>query len=70
MAGISSVKSLKVQPLNLYVCDDNIADGKIIVSCPQAEITGKATVSEHCPIQEISCTVKILPYFFFIDIIE
>ena len=28
--------------------------GKIAVSIPQAEMTGNATVSEHCPTQEMS----------------
>ena len=37
-----------------------IADGNIAVSIPQAESIGKATVSEHCPTQDISCTVSIL----------
>jgi hypothetical protein len=28
----------------------------------QAEMMGRATVKEHCPRQEISCTVRILGY--------
>ena len=30
------------------------------VSIPHAEIIGNATVSEHCPTQEMSCMVNIL----------
>ena len=33
---------------------DSTADGRMQVSAPQADRIGSATVSEHCPIQEIS----------------
>ena len=34
------------------------SEGRIQVSMPQAEMIGSATVSEHCPTQEISWIVK------------
>ena len=49
MSGRSSVKSLNVYPEKPAVCVDNTAEGKIAVSIPKAEITGNATVMEHCP---------------------
>ena len=55
----SEVKSLKVKPLNA-VWVDKTAVGKTEVSMPNAEMTGRATVSEHLPTQEISRIVKIL----------
>ena len=41
------------------------AVGTMAHSTAMAEITGSATVSEHCPTQEMSCTVKILLYDMF-----
>ena len=41
---------------------DSTADGSTAVSTPQADRIGSATVSEHCPTHEISCTVRILLY--------
>ena len=49
MAGRSSVKSLTVKSVNPDVCVDKTAEGNIAVSIPNAEITGSATVIEHCP---------------------
>jgi hypothetical protein len=37
---------------------ESIADGIIAVSTPQAQRIGNATVVEHCPKHEISCTVN------------
>jgi hypothetical protein len=55
MFGISSVKSLNVQAENPgAVWFDKTELGKIAVSIPQAEITGKATVNEHWPTHEMS----------------
>ena len=35
------------------------AEGRMAVSCPAADKMGRATVREHWPTQEISCTVKM-----------
>ena len=37
---------------------DSTAEGRMTVSMPQAEMTGSATVKEHCPKQEISWMVR------------
>jgi hypothetical protein len=37
-----------------------MAGGSTAHSTPQAETSGKATVVEHCPTQEISCMVRSL----------
>ena len=55
---ISSARSRKVK-LGKAVWVDSTAVGMTAVSTPQAEITGSATVSEHFPTQETSCTVTI-----------
>ena len=47
--GISSVKSKTVKFLNPEVCVDNIADGRITVSIPNAGKTDNATVVEQLP---------------------
>jgi len=35
--------------VNPEVCVDRTADGSTAVSIPNAEMTGSATVIEHCP---------------------
>ena len=60
MGAISPVRSCKVKPFLNAVCVDSTAVGKMAASTPIAEIMGNATVSEHLPTQEISCTVTIL----------
>ena len=62
IAGISSVRSLKVKSLKPAVWVESIAEGSMQVSIPQADRMGSATVIEHCPTQEISWMVKILGY--------
>ena len=64
IGAISSVRSRKVNP-SKAVCVERTAVGNTHVSVPHADRIGNATVSEHCPTQETSCTVKIL----FSDII-
>lgn len=55
---MSSVRSRNVKPLNA-VCVESTAVGRMAASTPIAEMTGSATVSEHFPTHEISCTVMI-----------
>ena len=52
-------KYLKVKFLNA-VCVERIAVGSIAVSTPMLDIIGKATVSEHFPIHDMSCIDTIL----------
>jgi len=55
LVSISPVKSVKVQPEKpAAVWFESTLDGKIAVSIPHALIIGNATVSEHCPTQEMS----------------
>ena len=49
ISGRSSVKSLTVKSVKPEVCVDRTAEGSTAVSIPKAEITGSATVIEHCP---------------------
>ena len=63
MAGKSSVRSRNVYPLNPPVCVERTADGRTAVSIPIADRIGRATVSEHCPTQDMSCIVKIRFWF-------
>lgn len=60
MGSIWSVRSRKVQPVNSPVCVEKSAVGMQAHSTPVAETTGSATVSEHFPKPEISCTATIL----------
>ena len=53
IGSMSSVRSLKVNPLNC-VCVDRTAVGITAASTPIADIMGSATVSEHLPTHDIS----------------
>ena len=73
MGVISSVRSLKVNFENA-VCVESTAVGKTEASTPAALMIGNATVNEHFPTQDTSCTVIILfiyvsflKYFFYIS---
>ena len=67
MSGISSVKSLKVNPGNI-VWAESTAVGIMDVSMPIADSTGSAIVWEHLPMQDMSWMLRILfmgaPLFF------
>ena len=55
MPGMSSVRSRKVKPWkSAPVWFESTAEGRMQASTPQAEMMGCATVSEHCPTQEMS----------------
>ncbi|MBQ6842429.1 MAG: ABC transporter permease, partial [Firmicutes bacterium] len=66
IAGKSSVRSLKVYPLNPAVCAESTAEGSMQVSIPHADSIGSATVREHCPTHDISCIVSIFLYDIFV----
>ena len=59
MSGISSVKSLKVNPGNI-VWAESTAVGIMDVSMPIADSTGSAIVWEHLPMQDMSWILRIL----------
>lgn len=59
MSGISSVKSLKVNPGNI-VWAESTAVGIMDVSMPIADSTGSAIVWEHLPMQDMSWMLRIL----------
>src|SRR5699024_2824889 len=63
MGSIWSVRSRKVQPVNSPVWVEKRAVGIQAHSTPVAETTGSATVSEHFPKPEMSCTAAILLSF-------
>ena len=63
MGSIWSVRSRKVQPVNSPVCVEKSAVGIQAHSTPVADTTGRATVSEHFPKPEMSCTAAILLSF-------
>ena len=44
------------------VCVESTAVGSTAVSRPHTDKMGSAAVSEHCPTQEISCTLKMRRY--------
>ena len=60
MAGISSLRSRKVYPVNPPVWVERIAVGKMSQVTPDAEMIGRATVREHFPTQEISLIASTL----------
>ena len=59
---MSHVRSRKVQPALKAVCVLSTAVGSTQVSIPHAEMTGSATVREHCPTHEMSWTVSIFSF--------
>ncbi len=60
MAGMSSVRSRNVYPVNPPVCVESTAVGITLVSMPAAERIGSATVREHFPKHEMSWTARTL----------